>query len=354
MRHNEQARERWLDRVWTLLLGDDATLATPGRIRREGLDRDAVRAAENAAIDAAAAELADLRSGRKIRGRDGRLVDVVAVGDVPMYSFIETPAFDDDIVATRFGNADQLLDAAMGEAAQRDVARALNLRRIALWAEREIHDSYLRDELPAVEIGAHWLARWRQLAQDAAAAGLQRLWARLLVREVAAPGRYSLAALETLGRIGERDLHGVSWLARYVFGDYLFDARSRYFTADLHEPWIDAAAALGLLRPVDNPQRLLLHAQSRPDAAAADASRPLLLINHQRALQLSDLGPVGVPVPVLRLTAVGKELLQLCGGEADMAYLLDLGAYLRERGVVVAIGEWQPALRRFVKRFEMP
>lgn len=354
MLHDPRTQEQWLDRVWALLLGDTGSLATPGQIRREGLERVQVRAAELEAIGIAEDELAALRSGRKIRGRDGQLIDAAAIDAVPMYSFIETPPVDRDAVAARFANPEQLLDAVIGEAAQRDLERSLNIRRIALLAEQETLDGYLRTPLAAAEVGSQWLQRWRQLAQDARGVELQRLWARMLVREVAAPGRYSLATLEALGLVGEREVRGVLWLARYVFGEFIFDARGRYFTADLHGAWIENAVALGLLRPVDVPQRLLLHTQAARSEGegVAEPQRPLLLINHKRALQLSGLGPVGVPVPVLRLTAVGKQLFPLCGGEADMAYLLDIAAYLHQRDVSVALGEWQPAQRRFVKKFE--
>lgn len=350
MLRNEQAREQWLDRAWALLLGDGDSLATPGRIRREGLDRARVRAAERAAIDTAAAELADLRNGRKTRTRDGRVVDSVAVGDVPMYSFIETPAVDAESISARFGSADQLLEAALGETARRDLERALNIRRIALLAEEEILDSYLHGDLTSAEPDSQWLRRWRQLAQDAGATELQRLWARALVREVAAPGRASLAMLEALGLVGEREVQGVLWLARYVFGEFIFDARGRYFQPGLHGAWVEHAATLGLLYPIDAPRRLQLHA--RASAADGPEQRPLLLINHGRALQLSGLSSVGVPLPVLRLTPVGKQLFDLCGGEADMAYLFDLADYLRACDVKIALGDWQPLHRRFVKRLD--
>lgn len=354
MLHNRQTQEDWLDRAWMLLLGDSDSLATPGRIRREGLDRAAVRAAELAAIEAAGRELADLRSGRKIRGRDGQLIDAVAVGDVPMYSFIETPALDRDAVAARFGSAEQLLDAVVGEAAQRDLERSLNIRRIALLAEEEILGGYSGEVLTSFAVTSQWQLRWRQLAQDAGSTELQQLWARVLVREVAAPGRSSLATLEVLGLIGEREVRGVLWLARYVFGEFIFDARGRYFQPELHGAWIESAAALGLLHPVDTPRRLQLHSQAAPGEAGEQVQRPLLLINHNRALQLSGLSAVGVPLPVLRLTAVGKELFQLCGGDADMAYLLDLAKYLSERNIKVALGEWQAAQRRFQKKIDYP
>lgn len=356
MSHDPQTQEQWLDRTWALLRGDTDSLAAPGRIRREGLDHAQVRAAELSALDAAEEELAALRGGRKIRGRDGGLIDAEPIDAVPMFSFIETPAVDRDAVAASFGNPEQLLDAVIGEAGRRDLERSLNIRRIALLAEQEILDAHLRAPLPAAEVGSQWLRRWRQLAQDTRGEELRRLWARMLVREVAAPGRHSLATLEALGLIGERDVRGVLWLARYVFGEFIFDARGRYFRPDLHGTWIENAAAIGLLHAIDAPRRLLLHARpagaDTPDATGTEQPRPLLLINHNRALQLSELGSVGVPLPVLRLTALGRELFPLCGGGADMAYLLDLAAYLRERNVKVALGDWQPLQRRFRKRFE--
>ena len=354
MLQDPQTQEQWLDRVWALLQGDTGSLATPGQIRREGLERAQVRAAELAAIDAAAEELAELRSGRKIRGRDGVLIDAAAIDAVPMYSFIEAAPVDRDAVAARFGNPEQLLDAVIGETDRRDLERSLNIRRIALLVEQEVLDGYLRAPLAGAEVGSQWLQRWRQLAQDARGAELQRLWARMLAREVAAPGRHNLATLEALGLIGEREVHGVLWLARYVFGEFIFDARGRYFRDDLHGTWIENAASIGLLHAVDAPRRLLLHARpaQADESTPAEQPRPLLLINHNRALQLSELGSVGVPLPVLRLTAVGRQLFPLCGGASDMAYLLDLADYLRERNVKVALGEWQPLHRRFRKRFE--
>jgi hypothetical protein len=354
MLHDPQIQAQWLDRAWALLLGDTGSLASPGQIRREGLERGAVRAAELTAIGVAEEELAGMRSGRRIRGRDGQLLDAAGIDAVPMYDFIETPAVDPDAISARFGNPEQLLDGVIGEASQRDLERSLNIRRIALLAEEEILGSYLRAPLAATEVGSQWLQRWRQLAQDARGTDLQRLWARVLVREVATPGRHSLATLEALGLVGEREVHGVSWLARFVFGEFIFDARGRYFRPDLHDAWIENAASIGLLHAVDAPRRLLLHAQSVPESGPAEGGqpRPLLLINHNRALQLSGLGSVGVPLPVLRLTAVGRQLFPLCGGGADMAYLLDLADYLHERNVRVVLGEWQPLQRRFARKIE--
>lgn len=346
MLKNQRMQELWLDRVWMYLFGDSGGLITPGQIRREGLDRARVRQAELAAIRTTERELTDLRRGRKVVGYGGQVVDAVAVGDVPMYSFIEQPTVDEDRIFAHLTKPQNLVDAVAHEVSHRDVERSLNIRRIGLLAEEEILNTYTLQALPEREVGAHWLQRWRQWAQDVHAPELQRLWARLLAREVAAPGRYSVATVEALGAIGERDVAGICLLARYVFGEFIFDARGRYFQPQLHDVWLQAAESLGLLHPIDTQRFVNLHSH------AGDEQEPLLLINHRRALQLSGLDSSGIPLPVLRLTALGKQIFHLCGGEADMAYLLDLAAYLAGQGVRVALGEWHPLRRHFEKKID--
>lgn len=346
MLKNQQAQELWLDKVWMYLFGDSGGLITPRQIRREGLDRAQVRQAELAAIEVTERELAGLRSGRKMVGYGGQVVDAVAVGDVPMYGFIEQPAADEDQIFARLAKPQNLFDSVAHEVGQRDVERSLNIRRIALLAEEEILGSYPLQALSEREVGAHWLQRWRQSAQDIPHPELQRVWARLLAREVAAPGRYSLSTMETLGAIGEGDIAGIALLARYVFGEFIFDARGRYFQPQLHYVWLENAVALGLLHSIDTLRHVNLHSQ------LGDEQEPLLLINHRRALQLSGLNSTGIALPVLRLTAVGKQIFHLCGGDADMAYLLDLAAYLAEHNVKVALGEWHPLRRHFEKKID--
>jgi hypothetical protein len=346
MLKNQQMQERWLDKVWMYLFGDSGGLITPRQIRREGLNRAHVRQAELAAIDATKRELKGLHSGNKMVGYGGQVVDAIAVGDVPMYSIIEQPAADEDQIFARLTKPQNLFDAVAHEVSHRDVERSLNIRRIALLVEDEILKSHTLQPLSERDVGAHWLQRWREWAQDIHHADVQRLWARLLTREVAAPGRYSIATVEALGSIGERDIAGIQLLARYVFGEFIFDARGRYFQSQLHDVWLENAVAMGLLHPIDTLRQVNLHSQ------AGDEQEPLLLISHLRALQLSGLNTSGVPLPVLRLTAVGKQIFHLCGGEADMAYLLDLAAYLKEQGVKVALGEWNPLRRRFEKKID--
>lgn len=339
-------QELWLDRVWLYVFGEGNGLTSPRQIRCEGLDRSRVRQAELEAIQTTEMELAGLRSGKKMMGYAGKVVDAIAVGDVPMYSFIEQPTLDEDQIFARFTESQRLTSSIANELSNRDLERSLNIRRIALLAEEEILRSHILQPLAERELGAQWLQRWRHWAQDVHHEQLQCIWARLLVREIAAPGRYSLATVEALGMIGEHDIAGIQWLARYVFGEFIFDARGRYFQSQLHGVWLKNAEALGLIHPLDAQRSVNLHSHS------GDEQEPLLLINHRRALQISGLNSDGVQLPVLRLSATGKQIFQLCGGEADMAYLLDLAAYLFDRGARVAVGEWNPLRRHFEKKMD--
>lgn len=346
MQINGPMKERWLDQVWLCLFGDSGGgLVSPGQIRREGLDRARVRRAELAAIVSAERELEDLRSGRKMLDQRGRMIDAVAVGDVPMHSVIERPPADEDAIFSRLAKPQNLLNAVASEMEHRDLQRSLVIRRLALLAEQEVLAGAVPRTLAARAPGSQWLQRWRQLAQDSDHPELQRLWARLLAREVAVPGRHSLAALDTLSKIGESDIAGLRLLAGFSFGEFMFDARTRYFQPELHGVWLETAAALGLLQPLGITRGVTLHRRD-------DSAEPLLLVCHNRALQLSGLGPAGVRVPVLRISAVGRQLFGLCGGAADMAYLLDFAAYLSRVGVRVALGNWDQLHRRFDKQLD--
>lgn len=346
MLKNQQMQELWLDKVWMYLFGDSGGLTSPRQIRCEGLDRARVRQAELEAIQATELELTGLRTGKKMMGHGGKVVDAIAVGDVPMYSFIEQPKVDEDQIFARFTKSQNLVSSVANEVGHQEIERSLNVRRIALRAEEEILKGHVLQPLAERELGAQWLQRWRHWAQDVHCEELQRLWARLLVCEIAAPGRYSLATVETLGMIGERDIPGIQLLARYVLGEFIFDARNRYFQAQLHGVWLQSAETLGLIHPIDTQRYVNLHRQS------GDEQEPLLLICYRRALQVSGLSNDGVQLPVLRLTATGKQIFQLCDSDADMAYLLDIAAYLFEQGAKVAIGEWHALRRHFEKKMD--
>jgi hypothetical protein len=75
-----------------------------------------------------------------------------------------------------------------------------------------------------------------------------------------------------------------------------------------------------------------------------------LLICNNRALQISHLPDAGLALPVIRITDAGKQIFRLCDAHADMAYLLDMAAYLQQFEADVALGDWLARDRQFNSR----
>lgn len=342
----EQAQARWLDGVWEELFANGDGLISPRQIRLDGLDHARVRAAELAALDAIERETQLLRSGHMLRDVSGQMVDV-ASNDLPMFEFIERAPADDDQFFARVSRPQCVMRSVADDVAQQDLLQSLNLRRLALLAEAEIYAQPLPSCAVATRrLDREWMQRWRQLAQQVFAAELQQLWARVLVLEIAVPGRFSLSVLDFLARISERDFPGIRVLAGCSFRDFLFDARSGYFETELHGPLLKAASNSGLLRADGNRCWLKLH-------SSPSVREPQLLICNNRAVQLQQLPDSGLQLPVIRISDVGKQIFRLCNAHADMAYLLDLAGHLQERGAQVALGDWTPDARHFEKRLEI-
>ena len=326
MEIDRKLQERWLDTAWGHLYGDGSALASPARIRRDGLDRALIRQAELAAIAGAERELDALREGR-LRAGQGR--GAVAVGDIRHRGEQAT-------APSGFGRT-----APNDERALRERGRDLNLRRIALQVEAEIL-AQAPPQLSSRQLNPQWLQRWRTLAPAVYGDALRRLWARALVAEVAQPGRLQQAVLDLLAHLGEDDVRCIELLAGYSFGAFLFDARDRYFRRELHGHWLHIAVELGLLQA--GAGRLHLHG----------AGEPLLLVCGRRALQVAGLGAAGLQLPVLRVTGLGRQVFSVCRGESDLAYLLDVAAWLRATGASVALGDWRARDGHFLKRLDIP
>ncbi|MET0377458.1 MAG: hypothetical protein ABW049_00600, partial [Spongiibacteraceae bacterium] len=116
----ETVRAHWLDRLWGELFAEGEGLLSPREIRADGLDRKRVRAAELESIELAERESAELRSGRMLRDVSGQMIDAVAVGEIPMFSIIERPPADDDVLQARVARSDRMLHSVVNDNARYD------------------------------------------------------------------------------------------------------------------------------------------------------------------------------------------------------------------------------------------
>ncbi|TMQ26801.1 MAG: DUF2806 domain-containing protein [Deltaproteobacteria bacterium] len=93
----------------------------------------------------------------------------------------------------------------------RETRRQQNLESIVLGAAKE-----MPDEVSAEAVDDAWAARFFMDAQDVSDPKLQRLWSKILAREVAAPRTTSLRTLETLRNLSASEARLFEESLRYV------------------------------------------------------------------------------------------------------------------------------------------
>ena len=338
---------RWLDKLWQQLFdGDSGGLLSPDQIRREHRDWRQVRQLEMALILEAERDIALIHQGRKRLDPQGNLIDVALPEQVATLDIIVDDLVRENLDLGR-ASPSQMLRSAVNQVGVRDLERSLNLRKLAILAEAEILATNPGTISPH-PVSAEWMLRWRDLAQNVFNPELQNLWARLLVGEVARPGRYPLGILATLGQCEARDLEALSIISKYVLGEFIFDARGRYFKQLTHQPLFDVLADLGLIQDAGPGGQVHNLQSQRQDSFL------LQLDCHQKALRITHPQPaITLELPVLRLSRIGRELCALVGGEADVAYLFDLGLFCKAAGFTVALGECPvtaPGERHFNQR----
>ena len=328
------SRQRWLDKLWLHLFdGDSAGIMSPGQIRREHRDRDIVRQTEMAVILDAEKDINAVHQGLKTLDDTGNLIDTPPIDAVETHQIIENTLLEQN-ADIGIESSESMLRSAVREVSVRDLERSLNLRKLAILAETEILNTAV-GVISSQPVSAEWMLRWRENAQDVFNPELQLIWARILVAEVAKPGTYSLAVLSALSHLSIEDLETMRIASKYLIGNYLYDATGRYFTAAFHQPMFELLKDMSII--VDTGTEQQWYSFRSEQTPLFD----LLLVCHNKALNVTHNDPGQVlTLPVFKTTRVGRQLLALCGGESDLAYLFDLARYIKAQGFNVVLGDW--------------
>lgn len=330
------AQDKYLDKLWHTLFapGVDA-LAAPRDIRRHGLDRRRVRAAELREVARARHELQGLLDGRLHIGADGRLHEApeqAAVEAVNVSPIVKERTRVEDL-ATPLHTV-RMLRRAEHELALETVGRDLAIRHIAIMAEDEGARLPV-DEVSRAGVDPDWLLRWREGAQHTASVALKRYWARLLAGEVLRPGTYSVRTLEFFRTVSRTDLEMVRICARFCFQGFIYRDPGRYFSPRLHYPLFQTLEELGILRGVyGREESWLVVSKTR------DRFRVMLPCQRKAIFVEGDQASDDVRIPVFRLTRFGREVFSLCRADADTAYLAAVARELKDRGYRVQLGDW--------------
>ena len=328
----EQLRQNWLDKLWCELFnGEQGGLMSPGQIRREGRSRIEVRQMEMAAIIEAEEDINRIHHGEKGIDDRGNIIDTPPVDHIATHAIIEQPTLNTDLDPS-LSDTSSLLRSAVREIAVRDIERALNLRRLTILAESEIL-GIAPCPVSSRPVNVQWLARWRELAQDVFNEEIQVIWARMLVSEVAAPGSFSLDLMGRLALLSANDIDMIQLAAKYVLGDFIYDARRDYFNTDFHRQLFDELGDLGLFTGE----------YRRREFASQHRERFRYLFTcHRKAILVEGVDQSArILLPVMVLSRVGRQLFRLTDTQADLAYLYKLGAAIKVQGFVVRAGDWQ-------------
>jgi hypothetical protein len=339
----DSAHEQWLDKLWNSLFdGDSGGLMSPGQIRREHRNRQAVRQLEMAAILEAEQELNEIHNGTKTLDDNGNLIDTPSVSHIEVHQIIENTAIEQQ-QDVGLDTPAAMLRSVVKEISVRDLERSLNIRKIAILAENEILNSPY-DAISSQPINIEWMVRWRESAESVFNAELQALWAKVLVVEVAHPGSFTLSLLAILLQLNANDLEMVRIMAKYAFTDFIYYSSESYFDSDVFEGILDIMEELGLLSE---------HSTSKVLKSKSRKTFELLLPCRSKALKISHANPdKRLKLPVLKLTRAGKQILMLCDNEADLAYLFDLARHIKAMGFDVVLGDYlqQGPSKNFIEK----
>ena len=192
----------------------------PWQIRRVGQANAEARKCERLLIEQVELEIADLKSGRKKLDAKGRLIACESRPD----NLIEGPKLEEiKLIENSHAASMEFAQAARESSHAHEMQKAVNLKKISLYAEEEAEELDRRSEGeesgstgPQHELDADWFAKWRTGAQEVSKEDMQRLWGKLLAGEVARPGSYSMHTVDFLSRMSSADATALARVAPLV------------------------------------------------------------------------------------------------------------------------------------------
>lgn len=349
--------ETVLTRVIDVLENGVGGLLRPWQIRRVERANAEARMNERLLLVQVETDIADLKTGRKRFDATGKLIacdvapPVLLEGQKPVESeLIDYPQPESLAVAQAAHSASRALE----------MQRAVNLKRIALFAEeeaekldREVKGAQQQDSgAPQPEVDVDWFAKWRIGAQEISKEEMQRLWGKLLSGEVARPGSYSLHTVDFLARMSSADADLLARAAPFVtsggivkVGDEFFASNGLKFADFLY---LDDLGLISGTVGVGGIQFKL----GRDDFHG----RAISTLHAGKHALVFDMGETAKSPPqlsfeVLSLTRVGREILTLASIPINMDYLqkisdlgvsngaemVDLGLLLPDRQQILSL-----------------
>ncbi|TQM89727.1 DUF2806 domain-containing protein [Roseinatronobacter monicus] len=321
----------------------------PWQTRRVGKANAEVRMQERLLLEQVELDIADLKAGRKKLDVNGKLIAC----DVSSPMLLEGPK-PAKVKRIEHKPAESLEFAqAAHEAAQaQEMQQAVNLKKIALYAEEEAEE--LDQQFEGLEAGgtnrqpdldADWFAKWRTGAQEVSKDEMQRLWGKLLAGEVATPGSYSMHTIEFLSRMSSADAAALAHVAPFVTSIGIIKVTDKDFKnlglTFSHLLYLDDLGLINGTNAIEGITWTLgqIEQENGRSVSTLDVGRDALVFFHSEGGERQSK----LKFNVYTLTRVGREVLTLASFPIHPEYLkliCDLG--ISQEVEEVQIGTFSP------------
>lgn len=346
--------EKVLTRVIDALENGIGGVLRPWQTRRVAKANAEARAAERLLLEQVEINIADLKAGRKQFDASGKLID----SDVPPRLLLEGPIRGENkLIGQQSSGIVEFAHAAQDAAQAQDLQRAVNLKKIALYAEEEAEEidrqaqaAEITHEEPQSKMDADWFAKWRTGAQEVSREEMQRLWGKLLAGEVARPGSYSLHTVDFLSRMSSADADLLARVAPFAtsggiirVGDDFFASHNLSFSDFLY---LDDLGLINGTVGVGGLQYTLGHSDFNGRAIST-----LLCGKHVLIIDMGEVtkSPPKMVFEVFVLTRVGREILTLASIPINMEYLRKICDYaISHEAEEVQVGTLHPDGRQIM------
>lgn len=204
------------------------------------------------------------------------------------------------------------------------------VRRAVEYANEQEGDgkSAIADETPPLDEG--WLFQFNDICKKATKDEMQRLLGKILAKEVAQPGKFSVRAIMTLTTISRAEAEAFRVLCQcHVRGldipkisvDWTSDAKKKYYGLSFGQLVLCRSA--GLVHDSDSLKQTLEIPQGAP-VVIYYGKHPLLLHSEK---------PIQLAIPTIALTTVGQELVEIIDVDFNQQFYVDLKTYMQKQGV---------------------
>ena len=191
--------------------------------------------------------------------------------------------------------------------------------------------------LPDARVADDWLFRWRDAAGGVGDKDLQIIWGRILAGEMKSPGRFSLRTLEFVRNLSQREAELVAQLAGIVCGNLLIRPPGKGLD-DFNLPYAAQIelSELGVISGIELGFSVQMSTLREGDYFQK-------LVCHDKVLLIQAPDPAKIlKLSVISVSALGRELMNLGGFQANAEYLRAIGTQIAKDEFKVYLADVVP------------